>query len=165
MPTMTEPKSGPPSAAALRSSALSFMQSNASQPQQKLSLVGGVLALVGSFLPFYVINMPAGMGSGGSMSFMNTGLPGFLALLAAIVLSVIGIMPAPSRLLTLLGFGLATLVLGMLLFAFAGSGLEAANPAAAGVFGRGIGFYMLGIGYLLLEYTYVQQVAKLAAGT
>lgn len=129
-------------------------------PLQKLALVGGALAVIGSFLPFYVVNLPEGMGSAASMSFMNTGFPGLLALLAAVALGLIAIMPSPSRLVTLAGCGLATLVLGMLVYAFTASSLEAANPAAAGLVSHGIGAYVIGVGYLLLEYGYIQQVAR-----
>jgi hypothetical protein len=66
-------------------------------------------------------------------------------------------LPSPSRVLNLVGLGLATLVLGMLLYAYTASGFEPTNAAAA-LLGRGIGFYMLGVGYLLLEYVYVQRV-------
>jgi hypothetical protein len=151
----------PSSAATPVSSMLSFIHSvsTAGQPQQRLVLVGGALAVIGSFLPFYVINLPQGLGSAGSFSFMNTGFPGGLALLVACVLSLIGILPAPSRVLNLLGLGLATLVLGMLLYAYTASGFEPAAAAAA-LLGRGIGFYMLGVGYVVLEYVYIQRVPR-----
>jgi len=153
-------KPGSESAAVLGRSTLSYVQGLAGkgQPQQKIALVGAALTLVGAFLPFYVINLPEGMGM--SVSFLHAGLPGALTVLAAIVLGGIAIMPAPSRLVIVVGFGAATLVLGMLLSAYAGSSLGPASLAAgaAGIVGRGIGAYMVGVGALLLEYVYVQRV-------
>jgi hypothetical protein len=146
-----------------RSSMPAFGQliSAAGKPQHRLILLGGVLAIIGSFLPFYSLNLPAGMGSGGSLWFLHTGLPGILALLVAIALIVIGIMPEPSRGLNVLGLALATLVLGMLLYASTASGFDLGNAAAAaGLVGHGIGFYILWIGYLLLEYVYLQRVPR-----
>ena len=133
--------------------------SAAAAPQQKLVLVGSGLAVLGSFLPFYVMSLPEGMG-GGSMAFLHTGFPGVVALLAAVALGLIGIMPSPSRQVTLVGFGLATLVLGMLVYASTASGFEPMNAAAAaGVLSHGIGFYVIVIGALVLEYSYAQRVA------
>jgi len=150
-------RTAPPSASAL---GIVHSWSTAAPPLQKLTLIGGALAVIGSFLPFYAVNLPEGMGSAASMSFLNTGFPGVLTLVAAVALALIAFMPSPSRQVTLAGFGIATLVLGMFVYAFTGAGLEGANPAAAGLVSHGIGAYVLGIGALLLEYAYVQQVAK-----
>jgi len=135
--------------------------SGKTQPQQKIVIAGSVLTLVGAFLPFYVINLPEGMG--GSFSFLHTGLPGALTVLVAIALGLIGVMPAPSRLLNVLGFGGATLVLGMVLASITASAMgpasiAAAGAEAAGIMGRGIGAYILGAGAIVLEYAYVQRV-------
>lgn len=143
-------------------SSQAFIQSisGPGQLQQRLTLAGGALAVLGSFLPFYVINLPQGLGAAGSFSFINTGVPGGLAVLVAIGLSVVAIMPSAPPRLNLCGLGLATLVLGMLLYATTASSFEQANPVAAALVGRGIGFYLLAIGFLLLEYVYVQRVPR-----
>ena len=130
------------------------------QLEQRLILAGGALAVLGSFLPFAVMNLPAGMGSAGSYSFLNTGLPGTLALLAAIALAAFGIMsPAPSR-LNVYGWGLATLVLGMLLYAVTAAPFGPMGQGAAMLESRGIGFYLLMLGYVLLEYGYIQRLPR-----
>jgi hypothetical protein len=128
--------------------------------QQRLILAGGVLAVLGSFLPFAVMNLPAGMGSAGSYSFLNTGLPGTLALLAAIALGAFGMIPAAPSRLSVYGWGLATLVLGMLLYAVTASPFGPIGQGAAMLESRGIGFYLLILGYLLLEYGYIQRLAR-----
>lgn len=145
-----------------RFSSQAFMTSLSGPGQlpQRLALAGGALALAGSFLPFYVVNLPAGMGSAGSFSFINTGLPGGLAILAAIGLAGLGIMPGASPRLNVYGWGLATLVLGMLLYAATASGFEQMNPAAAMLGSRGIGFYLLALGYVLLEYVYIGRLPR-----
>ena len=130
------------------------------QLQQRLVLAGGALAVLGSFLPFAVMNLPAGMGSAGSYSFLNTGLPGTLALLAAIGLGALGLMPAAPSRLNIYGWGLATLVLGMLLYAATAAAFGPMGPGAAMLQSRGIGFYLLTAGYVILEYGYIQRLPR-----
>ena len=130
------------------------------QLQQRLILAGGALAVLGSFLPFSVMNLPAGMGSAGSYSFLNTGLPGTLALLAALGLGALGIIPAAPSRLNVYGWGLATLVLGMLLYAVTAAPFGPMSQGAAMLESRGFGFYLLVLGYLLLEYGYIQRLPR-----
>lgn len=129
------------------------------QLQQRLILAGGALAVLGSFLPFASMNLPAGMGTAYSYSFLNTGLPGTLGLLVAIGLGALAMMPtAPSR-LNVYGWGLATLVLGMLLYAVMASPVGPAGQAAM-LESRGIGAYLLILGYVLVEYGYIQRLPR-----
>jgi len=129
------------------------------KPERRLTLLGSVLAIIGVFLPFYSVNAPEGMG--GSMSFIHAGLPGVLALLIAIGLGAISLMPEPSRALNLVGAYLAVLVLGMLLYSSTASGFESASAAAAaGIIGHGFGFYILWVGYLLLGYAYLGRMPR-----
>jgi hypothetical protein len=130
------------------------------QLQQRIILAGAALGVLGSFLPFATMNLPAGMGSMGSYSFLNTGLPGTLALIVAVALGALAIMPgAPSR-LNLYGWGLATLVLGMLVYAVTAVPLVPGGQGAAMLESRGIGFYLLLLGYVLLEYGYIQRLPR-----
>lgn len=130
------------------------------QLQQRIVLAGAALGVLGSFLPFVTMNLPAGMGSAGSYSFLNTGLPGTIALLAAVALGALAIMPAAPSRLNVYGWGLATLVLGMLVYAVTASPFGPAGQGAAMLESRGIGFYLLLLGYVLLEYGYIQRLPR-----
>jgi hypothetical protein len=130
------------------------------QVQQRIILVGAALGVLGSFLPFMTMNLPAGMGAMGSYSFLSTGLPGTLALLVAVALGALAIMPAAPSRFSVYGWGLATLVLGMLVYALTTAPFGPAGQGAAMLESRGIGAYLLLLGYVLLEYGYIQRLPR-----
>jgi len=125
-------------------------------PEKLLAIVGGVFGLLGALLPFYHVNLPMFIGAVDpaqmqqpSSSLVHVGRIGAIVICASIALGVGPLITLPTRAVSLVGFGCASLVLGMLLGIFFQNAL----------FGRTFaeGFYCAILGFALLCYAYARR--------
>lgn len=126
-------------------------------PDRTLGIVGGVLGVLGTILPYYNsgISVPAFANSTDtSVSLLLMGTPGAVILILAIILSGAPIAVVPSRSLALAGFGLSAAILGELVFGFLGFSQYGV------IFSYGIGFYCALIGFGLLCYVYLRRARE-----
>jgi hypothetical protein len=131
-------------------------------PEKIMALVGGFLGLLGAVLPFYRIDAQAFIGPVDLVrinlptpSLVHAGAIGAIVILVAIVLGVAPLITQRTRAVSLVGFGLAATMLGMVLGDFARSVM----------FGRtfGDGFYYTLVGFALLGYVYAQRAYSASA--
>ena len=119
--------------------------------QEKIiALVGGLLGVLGAFLPFYAIPTDSMLGATDiNPSLMGQGGIGLLVLALAIVLGALPFVIAQNRLVTAIGFALATFVIGVII-----------GGRALAFFGQqvpvdfGAGFYLGLLGFAVLAYGY-----------
>ncbi len=125
-------------------------------PEKILVVVGSVMGLLGAFLPFYRMEVQAFIGpvdwarvNQPAPNLIHAGAIGAIVILATITLGAIPFLALPTRTANLAGFGLATLVLGMVLNDFLRNSM----------FGRtfGAGFYSTLIGFAFLCYVYARR--------
>ena len=139
-----------------------------------LCIVGGLLGVVGAFLPYVSLTLPTGtlpMSFGGGVSLLAIGIPGVLVLLIAIVLGGGSVLLRPARAFAFAGVGLSTIVLAKMFgdwftIAFSQAMLQSFSAMASSAmrpgalegmhFGGGSGFYCLFIGFAILFYAYVR---------
>ena len=117
------------------------------------------MGLLGALLPFYRVEPPIFIGTMTDVarlhpptpSLLHIGAIGVIVMLVAIALGIGPLVTLPTRTLTLTGFGLAAMVLGMVL----GDFLQSFQ------FGRifADGFYCALLGFGLLTYVYARQAS------
>jgi hypothetical protein len=137
--------------AAMRQAA-SRAQSVAAQlgPEKVASIAGGALGLIGTFLPFYTIPSDALLGNTdvGSTSLFSEGGIGICFVVLAIALGAAPFVMAPTRLISLIGFGLAAAALGTLIEKLFGFSILGQSVPI----GFGIGYYVAFLGFAILAY-------------
>lgn len=119
-------------------------------PEKIASLVGGALGVLGAILPFYAIPSDSmlGLANAPSPSLVSEGGIGFIVVVLAIALGAAPFVTVPTRLISLIGFGLAAGVIGMLL----------SDRFGFSLFGQsisidfGVGYYFGLLGFLILAY-------------
>ncbi len=125
-------------------------------PEKIMALVGGLFGLVGALLPFYRVDAAIFIGPVDwarvnlpTPSLAHAGPIGTLIILASIGLGVAPLITLPTRAVNLAGFGLAAIILGMVLGDFLRSAMFGRTFAA--------GFYYTLIGFALLCYVYARR--------
>jgi hypothetical protein len=133
-----------------------------------ICIVGGLLGLIGTVLPYFITSIPARYPASASPTLVSYGAPGLIVLLIAVVLGAGSIVFRPSRALSFAGIALSTLVLSKLLNDwFAVGYLQAATQSMASLaqssdvtasqdFGVGAGAYCLLLGFVALFVAYVR---------
>jgi hypothetical protein len=119
-------------------------------PEKITSLVGGVLGVVGTMLPFYSIAGDSMLGDASvpTPTLVSEGGIGICFIVLAAALAATPFVMVPSRLVSLIGFGLAAAALGVLIgdqFAFSLFGQSA--PISFG-----IGYYLTFLGFAALAF-------------
>jgi hypothetical protein len=116
-------------------------------------IVGGVVGAIGALLPFYSIPTDSllgeATGSATSASLAGQGGIGLLVLALAVVLGGAPLLITLSRMVSLIGFGLAAVVLGLLIGDRTVSFLGQSIPVDFG-----IGYYLAFLGFAVLVYAY-----------
>jgi len=138
-------------------------------------IVGGLLGLVGSLLPYVTIKIPTGtlpVSAGAGLTLVSFGAPGVIVLLIAIVLGGGSVVFRPSRAFSFVGIGLSTLVLSKVFgdwftIGFVQAAVQAMGSLAPSsqqfdtttlsqYFGAGAGFYCLLLGFAALFVAYAR---------
>ena len=125
-------------------------------PEKIMALGGGFLGVLGALLPFYRVDAQAFIGPVDLVrinlptpSLAHAGAMGAIVILVAIVCGIAPFITQRTRAVSLVGFGLAATILGMVL----------GDLARSAMFGRtfGDGFYYTLTGFALLSYLYAQR--------
>ncbi len=125
-------------------------------PEKIMALAGGFLGLLGAFLPFYRVDAQVFIGAIDlarinlpTPSLAHAGGLGAIVILAAVALAVAPFITLPTRAVSLVGFGLAATVFGMVLGDFLRSSMFGRTFAA--------GFDYTLIGFALLCCVYARR--------
>ena len=126
-------------------------------PEKVTGLVGGLLGVLGAVLPYYAIPSDSILGeaTGVSSSLASEGIIGLLIIALAILLAAAPFMAMRSRMMSLVGFGLAVFVIGMLIGNRAISFMGQTIPVDLGA-----GYYLGILGFAILAFVHGRRASE-----